>query len=306
MNPLLQKLYDEIKSPADIEKMCTDSREEDLYLEFKEKHANRRAKLDTDDSKSFSQSLSAFANAGGGVLIFGVKTEKSIRGVDAASAPMPITDHTSFRSRLMDSILQTTVPPIDGIVSAAIPETGTEGYVKFLIPPSDKTPHMASVGKSYFRRSSTGRRAMEHFEIQDMFGTRQRPELEVLITFKAVESNTDSELMQFFLLNVGRVVAKYSGLHVTLTDTSTILEATAQIPMQEVSSSGYRAFAFGERIDVVHPNGIHTRAGGIAMRRKNAGQGCPLKLIWYCENMQTKTAEITMEIGKTAQIRTIV
>lgn len=79
-------------------------------------------------------------------------------------------------------MLSTTQPPIDGVVLSVIrTRDGGAGFAKCHIPASDRPPHMAKDSR-YYRRTSSGRRCVEHFEVEDMFARRRGPKLELTVT----------------------------------------------------------------------------------------------------------------------------
>lgn len=58
---------------------------ETLHLDFTTKHDSETGALDLDDRKGLSIALSGFANAEGGVLVWGVDCRK-VDGVDVAQS----------------------------------------------------------------------------------------------------------------------------------------------------------------------------------------------------------------------------
>ena len=167
----LARLYANITTEADVASMCQAGREEDLYLEFKQKHDRRTGNLDDPDRKNFSKAVSGFANADGGVLVFGVETTQTQDGVDRAASLKPITDHIRLRGRLLDSLFNTTQPVVDGVEVDSIEAQAGGGYIKCLIPQSVRAPHRAVAAEhQYWRRTATGHRRMDHYELEDFFG----------------------------------------------------------------------------------------------------------------------------------------
>jgi predicted HTH transcriptional regulator len=130
MSTTLETFFSSLQSENDIDQLVQQRREEDLYLEFKEKERRNSGELGESDKENFSQALSGFANAAGGVLIFGVETRRSADGIDQAYALKPITAAATFRSRLQDSILATTQPTVDGVLVEVVPSGAADGYVK--------------------------------------------------------------------------------------------------------------------------------------------------------------------------------
>jgi Putative DNA-binding domain len=213
----LQRLFESLASEVELQVLVDEQREEGLYLEFKQKADRRNGDLSETEKKGFSKSLSSFANADGGVVVFGIETSKDVDGVDRATSLKPITDHTRFRARLMDSILNSTQPVVDGVRIECIDAQNNAGYVKCLIPQSDKPPHRANVADhQYWRRVSTGHRRMEHYELEDVFGRRMRPSLKLLVELKPRPEGDPREELHFRLFNERRGLEKHVGFHCRL------------------------------------------------------------------------------------------
>jgi len=156
MPDALQRLFDSFTTEDDLRRLVDEHREESLFLEFKEKRDTSNNNLDVDDRKNFSKTLSAFANAAGGVLIFGIASSKGPDELDHADALKPITNAAGFSARLQDSVLTTTQPVIDGVDFRVIPAAGADGrgYVVTLVPESEKPPHRAmQADREYYRRT---------------------------------------------------------------------------------------------------------------------------------------------------------
>jgi predicted HTH transcriptional regulator len=167
MNELLGQMYRGIVSAADVQRLVDEREPESLYLEFKQKRDQRDDRLHKDDSQGFSEALSGFANSDGGVVLFGVATKKHGGSIDKADEVKPIANAEQFRWRLKSYILAATSPPVDNVSLEFIKENGTHGYVKCLVPPSDRPPHMAMPDRHYYRRSIDSFRSMDHFELED-------------------------------------------------------------------------------------------------------------------------------------------
>jgi predicted HTH transcriptional regulator len=174
----LRLFFESLQTEADLERLRIEEREENLHLEFTTKEDGRTGELGDGDREAFSKAVSGFANADGGVLVFGVKRIKRQDAPDRAAQLRPIDNVGTFRVRLIDSIIQTTQPAVDGIRIEVIPsELETRGYLKCLVPASDKPPHRGMHGREYWRRTTSGFRRMEHYELEDVFGRRSRPAL---------------------------------------------------------------------------------------------------------------------------------
>jgi hypothetical protein len=300
MNALLKRLFDDTKSQNDVQRFVDEQRAEDLYIEFKQKHDRRHGNLDDDDRRNFSRALSGFANADGGILLFGVATKKLPDQIDRAEELKPITDVGRFCVKLRDSVLSTTQPPIDNVLIEVIPGIGSEGYLKCLIPASDKPPHMAmGAGGLYWRRTSNCFRSMEHFELEDMFGRRQRPALKIFVRLDVLGGPQHCEHLKIFLSNEGRAVAKYAGFHCELGDSSISKLQVITSPLVDTSqhNADRRTLGFDDAIGVIHPNGILRACGVAYIERGNHGKELPLTFTIYAEHMRAKRLAFTLAPG---------
>ncbi len=215
-NNLPKDIFSKINSIEDISGLVTNKIEESLYLEFKGKNDNSTSTLDDIDKKNISDSISQFSNSDGGVLIFGINTQKPN---DFASELVPISNIGDFKKRVMDYLPYSVQPGVDGIESKSITENEGKGFLVLLIPKSYKTPHRSTKSKQYFKRHQNGKFILEHFELEDMFGVRQKPLLKLLMVpsvikhIKEIEADNKEGFLgeveyQLFLKNEGRYVAK--------------------------------------------------------------------------------------------------
>jgi hypothetical protein len=134
MSPQLLAFCENIRSEADGLHFVAVRREEDLHLEFKQKADGRDGVVGERDHAHLSEALSGFANAAGGVLIFGVGTRNTTDGPERADALRPIVDAGRFRVGLLDLLLQTVQPSVDGVRVEMVPTDADPnvGYVKCL------------------------------------------------------------------------------------------------------------------------------------------------------------------------------
>ena len=158
-----------------IRELVSAGREEDLHLDFK---AIGDPTLSRDDRKSLGVALSGFANSDGGMVVWGVEARPNAAGVDCAVGLREIAQAALCLTRLNSLTGQCVSPLVDGVEHRAIFSNGSAGFCVSIVPPSDSGPHMAKAGEDrYFKRSGSGFYRMEHFDLEDMFGRRQRPSI---------------------------------------------------------------------------------------------------------------------------------
>lgn len=180
-NPELRAFYDRFVDEASLQELVRDREQENIHLEFKKKKRANTPELDQSDSWQFSRALSGLANSDGGVLFWGIGTD----GEERASDLVPISGYRDFQARLKKSLLDAVQPMVDGVSIEAIPSLKhpDAGFVKCLIPSSDKSPHRGMLAdREYYKRSTEGFYRLEHFDLEDMFGRRPIPRLELTTT----------------------------------------------------------------------------------------------------------------------------
>jgi schlafen family protein len=112
--------------------------------------------LDNNKVKEiWSTALSGFANNQGGVLIWGIKADKT-DGIDAANGLMLVPDAAKLATRLLELNHVATDPPVTGIeVVPIMPGSEKNGFVVCFLPESPFAPHRAElcVNKPFFIRA---------------------------------------------------------------------------------------------------------------------------------------------------------
>ena len=155
---------------TDVQRLLDQKETESAYLEYKE----CRALLNNDKSKNeISKDVSAFANAGGGTIIYGIIEEDGIPvEIDKGFAQNEID------KEWLDQVISSRIRrKIDGIRIHQIPVDESRGdRVIYLIyiPQSRRGPHQAWDKKFYTRRNFLSE-PMEEYEIRDIFMREEAP-----------------------------------------------------------------------------------------------------------------------------------
>lgn len=176
---VLLEFFDSLATEADLQRLIDERTQESIYLEFKQKKDPRSGALHESDSRQFSRALSGFANSAGGILLWGIETDSEER----ANHLRPIHEHRDFQGRLKKSMLNAVTPMLDNVRIEVIDsaQSAASGYVKCLIPESERLPHRAMLAdREYYKRSTEGFYRLEHFDLVDLFGRRPVPVLELV------------------------------------------------------------------------------------------------------------------------------
>ena len=133
---------------------------------------------------------------------------------------------------------------------------------------------------------------MEHYELEDTFGRRLRPELLFFCELRTRPEGDPHEELHFFLLNEGRGVARHTGFHCRLG--AEVKVASAQgVGLHNAShvNQGAAAISYTNDISVIHANGIYVSVGNAVIMRENRTTPLMVQCTWYAEGMDTRRAE---------------
>src|SRR5262249_53680084 len=149
---------------------------------------------------------------------------KDSNGVDCAVEVKLIPQLKLFLSKLNEYSGVATSPLVDGVVSRIVEAGPDTGYAVTLVPESLAGPDMAKLGEDrYYKRNGSSFYRLEHFDLEDMFGRRPRPRLDLDMRLvraggsQGGRSKTICGKAIISLVNTGRGLARspYLGLYVT-------------------------------------------------------------------------------------------
>jgi Putative DNA-binding domain len=285
--------YDSIGSLPGIRQLRAERVKESIYLELKTKKNRSTPELDDSDSWQFSRALSGFSNSDGGVLVWGVATDKE----DRASQLKPITGVSDFEARLKKSLLNSVQPFVDGVRMESILEDDGSGagYLKVLIPRSEKAPHRAMrADREYFRRSTEGFYRLEHFDLEDAFGRRPHPSLVMTVELVPRAGEDPYEEVKFAVRNEGRGIARYVGAMCEFSGDVTIAATDSGWNNNTNLNKGRPIVSYSDNFGVLHAVPITASIGGATIRRPAKGTALSVHLRWYCEGMMERTLSDTV------------
>jgi hypothetical protein len=162
-----------------------------------------------ESRKLFVAMLSGFANAEGGLILWGVTAKKDDRQIDCITAFPGVTDPDVFKSRLNELTSEALSPSLPGIEHRIVHDDASKPpFVITVVPASEAGPHMALLGERYYQRIGQATLPMEHFQLADMFG--RRPQALLRLGFLPPEGYC----LSANLGNVGRGIATAPYLYI--------------------------------------------------------------------------------------------
>lgn len=155
---------------------------ERLHFDFKQKTDSTHPRLEQRDKRNLARALSGFSNSAGGLLIWGI--------ADDTIEPKPIQQVDAFLTNMLELAPNSTEPTLSGIDGFSIHNDAADGsgFAVLFVPESVLPPHRVALniseirGRYYVRSGSTFFEAT-HTQLEDMFGRRPRPDLEIAKSF---------------------------------------------------------------------------------------------------------------------------
>jgi hypothetical protein len=263
---------------------------------------------DRRDRENFGKALSGYANAEGGIIIWGVRTKKK-KDVDVptkigntSKKGGGINDLKTFVGKLWSFTGEWVEPPITGVDHREVPnpEKTNTGCVVTLIPQSDSRPHRNLQGgdKRYYRRSGDSFRVMGHSELADMFGRPPHPKLKSFIRLEKGVVRSSNEIVTSVealiivsLKNEGRGIAKYPCLEIRVSPKSFLRGHTFScgLEINELfRDQNTGTVRVGTTTDVVIHSGMVQDFFGFPklVRPNEAPKDVVVDSVMYAENMQ--------------------
>jgi hypothetical protein len=232
---------------------------ENLYFEAK----RCSFPLSDTDKNHLAEALSGFANADGGVLIYGLVAKGGDRTTpDVVTSVEPISNASKLESDLLGLVGQVVQPPVENVnvISREFVKIPGSGFVLVYVPSSPGGPHRSLRDREYYRRHGSGFFRMEHYELEEMFGRRMRPELRFWWTYGREQVLQRTGRLDVFvgIENIGRGVARYPALLLADTPVSNFgLDGNGNLglPMRPLTEG--RSHLFGGGADhVIYPGSI--------------------------------------------------
>jgi len=184
---------------ARLLRMVNEKLRESASLEYK-----RSAALENTPrpKAELSKDVSAFANSGGGTLVYGIaENDREPERLDEGVDPAVIS------KEWLDDVISSTIHrKIDGVRIRVVNLSGDRaGRVAYVIevPQSMRAPHMASDNK-YYKRHNFKSEPMEDYEVRDVSLRAAAPILSVAFTFQGIVERPRVLPLRVLLCNDGR------------------------------------------------------------------------------------------------------
>lgn len=170
---MIPRPIDKIES-TDIEALISEEVQEGRTLDYKQKLPGK----DTGEKIDFLIDIAAFANAGGGDLIFGIKEKLDLAGKRTGVPESSINEcglegiNLDEAIRRLDDIIQQGIDPrVNGIKMQIVKGFPKGPVIVVRVPKSLMSPHMVTLNKSslFYSRNNGGNYRLSALEIRSAF-----------------------------------------------------------------------------------------------------------------------------------------
>ncbi len=162
-----------IKTLNDLHSLIDGGGVESLYLEFKASEA-----LSGENIAEICKDVTAFANAAGGQIVYGVSEDKKGQSFTLDGG----IRNPKFSREWIDNILRRVQPPLQGVRIDQIKVSDGHSAFVLTIPQTQTGPHQATDHK-YYQRTDLQVQPMNDFAVQDVKRRSTSPLLNPTISF---------------------------------------------------------------------------------------------------------------------------
>ncbi len=289
--------YSKLESAEDVHGLV--GTPEGLNLECKRWQGDEKPQ-----KAGLAQCISGFANADGGVIIIGLRAvRQGTEEPDIIQRGEPVKKLANAFSQVSDWIGEIVEPIVPGIEvkSIAMPPDDV-GYIVIKIPATELMPVRSRIDNKFYQRITASTRAMEYFQIADMFGRRSRPKLFPLFEFEAPTTGPFGQPVQNLIVgleNAGRNVARFPSIRFdpasfSLDDFG--IDGNRGLGLPRIPTRNHHMIFAGGADHVVHPG---TQLW-IAKFRRSGNRGKTYVTVGRNDEMDAHFPLVTLEVTVSA------
>lgn len=169
--------YESLHNLSDLEKLIENGETEGIYLECKEVLGSL-ASINQEFQIHIAEAISSFANTEGGVIIFGMGTEKKGKeSLDYLIRISPIGNARQFLSKLKAITPLLTKPRVEPEFKILSKKNHTEGIVLMYIPKTSGDPVKSEKSHAFYIRAGEIDSDMSFEILKRMFLGTESPDL---------------------------------------------------------------------------------------------------------------------------------
>jgi hypothetical protein len=232
--------------------------------------------------------MSGLATVDGGVLVFGLETNKSGKGDPNRLSPEPVVQTSAhlenagaFKRAVQRYFRDVTTPTVPGVMVETIakPSAQAQGLVVLLVPLSDARPHRVAghLGKEiahrYYMRTDTDTVPMPHEMLAALFGRVPPPKLTLSAKWNGANQTPS---VNFYLHNRGRGTAREPIVRLDRCEADQLIEPILPRNMNRTPGGNFTVLELYE-FKIMFP-GFAENLGAWTVRRPYQGRANTVRL----------------------------
>ena len=295
-----EKLYDSFTSISDIQRLIDEGETENQYLECKSPSAPF---MDRGLKQELAKEISGFANAGGGVILWGVSTTNHVHTkLDTLTQIEELGSVKSFKKQIDLAVLTVVEPQIISCRSKILSKnsTDTRGIIVTYIPPTPGDPIRNSGDQEFSIRVGPNCSAMPYETIKRMFSGSAGCDLSVFFANELVKLKADGSWeIPVVLVNNSSSVAKDVDVSVMITN-DLACDSISAIGFNDQSSINPGKKVFMGEVNRPIFRGKNLLAGTLIVKMKKqklSKRKLILKINIFAANMRARTYTMVVRLA---------
>ena len=169
--------------------LIADQIEESDQLDYKGAKSLRKSDRERDE---IGKDVSSFANAGGGIIIYGISEFSDPPRKHLPEKLDPI-DRVEFSREWLEQIISRIEPRIPNLKIMPVPLSSGTQHVAYVVEiPKGETAHQAPSGR-YYRRYNFEALCMKDHEIRDVMNRKRHPTVKSNVVINAISPDPEKK-----------------------------------------------------------------------------------------------------------------
>ncbi|MFB0536743.1 MAG: helix-turn-helix domain-containing protein [Anaerolineae bacterium] len=300
MSSPAEELFNSLNAYAEIEQLIENGEAEGPYLECK---SPQSPKLSSGLKAQLAEAVSGFSNSGGGVILWGVSTEKHAHsGLDVLKQIESIGNCRNFARQVDKHIPLLTTPPMKAPPSTILfaRKGHAKGVVVTYIPPTPGDPVWSNIDTKFYFRIGDKFSVLPYEMLKRLFAATDSPDLYPLIHDRLITLDQhDQWKIPIVIQNRSSAAVEHVTVSVEIENPSSCQTISGSHPqLRDVSdiNPGKRMF-MANLTSVVH-RGLDIVAGSLFVRMKHRKRALRLTMTIYANKMRAREWHLSMHLTK--------
>ena len=301
MSDAALSIYKSLDSTDKIQEMINNGESEGLHLECKAPH---KPQLDQELRSHLSVVLSGFSNTEGGVILYGVETNRHRHSkLDVLTEVVPVGNCAGFAGQISAKIPSLTTPPITNAKVKILKSdpAHTKGLVVVCVSKAMGDPIQTVANQHFYYHTGTSFERCPHEMIKRLFAATESPELVPAIDVRTIEKKDERGWeIPIVIHNLSSAIAEHTVISIEIQN-SEEFESLKAKNIRDMSNVNPGACVFMAHPKQVMHKGLPTRIGSLILipRPSETSSGrAELIIAVFANKMRASKWYLSVVLGK--------